>query len=62
MNKFDSPPIVLAHQLAHVVLLPQQPKPSLRREALAYNLANFLRTLATPEPISDWSLTTLRRS
>ena len=28
--------------------------------ALAYNLANFLRTLATPEPIKDWSLTSLK--
>lgn len=28
--------------------------------ALAYNLGNFLRTLATPEPIKDWSMTTLR--
>ena len=28
--------------------------------ALAYNLGNFLRTLATPEPIKDWSLTSLR--
>jgi Transposase DDE domain group 1 len=27
---------------------------------LAYNLANFLRTLATPEPIKDWSMTTLK--
>src|SRR5215510_1982703 len=26
----------------------------------AYNLGNFLRTLATPEPIKDWSLTTLK--
>src|SRR4029078_6136070 len=25
--------------------------------ALAYNLGNFLRTLATPEPIQDWPLT-----
>jgi len=25
-----------------------------------YNLGNFLRTLATPEPIQDWSLTTLK--
>jgi hypothetical protein len=32
----------------------------LRLHALAYNLANFLRTLATPEPMSDWSLTTLK--
>ena len=25
-----------------------------------YGLGNFLRTLATPEPIRDWSLTSLR--
>ncbi len=28
--------------------------------ALAYNLGNFLRTLATPEPIKDWSVTSLK--
>src|SRR5262249_46950116 len=28
--------------------------------ARAYNLGNFLRTLARPEPIKDWSLTTLK--
>jgi hypothetical protein len=28
--------------------------------ALAYNLGNFLRTLATPEPLKDWTLTSLR--
>ena len=33
----------------------------LQLHALAYNLGNFLRTLATPEPISDWSLTSLRK-
>jgi Transposase DDE domain group 1 len=32
----------------------------LQLHALAYNLANFLRTLATPEPIKVWSLTSLR--
>ena len=32
----------------------------LQLHALAYNLGNFLRTLATPEPIADWSLTSLR--
>jgi Transposase DDE domain group 1 len=32
----------------------------LQLHALAYNLGNFLRTLATPEPIKDWSLTSLR--
>jgi hypothetical protein len=26
----------------------------------AYNLGNFLRTLATPESIKDWSLTSLK--
>jgi hypothetical protein len=37
---------------AHVVRL--------QLHALAYNLGNFLRTLATPEPIKDWSLTSLK--
>jgi hypothetical protein len=32
----------------------------LRLHVLAYNLGNFLRTLATPEPIKDWSLTSLK--
>jgi hypothetical protein len=32
----------------------------LKLHALAYNLGNFLRTLATPEPIKDWSLTSLK--
>ena len=32
----------------------------LQLHALAYNLGNFLRTLATPEPIKEWSLTTLQ--
>ena len=31
----------------------------LQLHALAYNLGNFLRTLATPKPIKDWSLTSL---
>ena len=31
----------------------------LQLHALAYNLGNFLRTLATPEPIKDWSLASL---
>jgi Transposase DDE domain group 1 len=30
------------------------------RASLAYNLGNFLRTLTTPEPIKDWSLTSLK--
>jgi hypothetical protein len=32
----------------------------LQLHALAYNLANFLRTLALPEAVRQWSLTTLR--
>jgi hypothetical protein len=32
----------------------------LQLHALAYNLGNFLRKLATPEPIKDWSLTSLK--
>jgi len=32
----------------------------LQLHALAYNLGNFLRTLALPETIAEWSLTTLR--
>lgn len=34
--------------------------PWLQLHALAYNLANFLRTIATPEAIQSWSLTSLR--
>ena len=29
-------------------------------DGLAYNLANFLRTLALPQAMAHWSLTTLR--
>ena len=32
----------------------------LQLHALAYNLANFMRTLALPEAIKHWSLTSLR--
>jgi hypothetical protein len=32
----------------------------LRLHSLAYNLGNFPRALATPEPIEEWSLTTLK--
>jgi Transposase DDE domain group 1 len=32
----------------------------LQLHALAYNLANFLRTLALPEEVEHWSLTILR--
>jgi hypothetical protein len=32
----------------------------LQLHVLAYNLGNFMRTLAMPEPIREWSLTSLR--
>jgi hypothetical protein len=32
----------------------------LQLHALAYNLANFMRTLALPQEVEQWSLTTLR--
>ena len=32
----------------------------LQLHALAYNLGNFMRTLAMPKPIKDWSLTSLQ--
>ncbi len=32
----------------------------LQHHALAYNLANFMRTLALPKEVEYWSLTTLR--
>ncbi|MFP6869997.1 MAG: transposase, partial [Nitrospinota bacterium] len=32
----------------------------LQLHALAYNLGNFLRTLALPDAVHQWSLTTLR--
>ncbi len=32
----------------------------LQFHALAYNLANFMRTLALPKEVEHWSLTTLR--
>jgi len=32
----------------------------LQLHALAYNLGNFLRTLALPEAVEHWSLTTLQ--
>jgi hypothetical protein len=32
----------------------------LQLHVLAYNLANFLRTLALPEEVASWSLTSLR--
>jgi hypothetical protein len=32
----------------------------LQLHALAYNLGNFLRIMATPQPIRDWSLTSLK--
>jgi hypothetical protein len=34
----------------------------LQLHALAYNLANLMRTLALPEEVEHWSLTTLREN
>jgi len=34
----------------------------LQLHALGYNLGDMLRTLATPEPIKDWSLSSLKES
>ena len=34
----------------------------LQLHALAYNLANFMRTLALPKEVEHWSLTTPRKS
>jgi hypothetical protein len=40
---------------------PSSPAPrAFQFHALAHNLGNFLRALATPEPIKDRSLTTLK--
>ena len=33
----------------------------LQLHALAYNLGNFMRTLALPEAVEQWSLTTLKQ-
>ena len=32
----------------------------LQLHVLAYNLGNFMRTLAMPDPIKDWSMTSLK--
>ena len=36
-------------------------KVRIQLHAVAYNLGNFLRTLALPKEIGHWSLTTLRK-
>jgi hypothetical protein len=38
----------------------QIPRATSQLHALAYNLGNFLRTLATPQAIRGWSLTNLK--
>ena len=45
---------------AAVVPLVRRQRVRLQLHALAYILGNFLRRLATPEPIKDWSLTSLK--
>ena len=44
----------------HCKSLPAQEVRGLQRHALAYNLANFFRTLVLPDAVERWSLTTLR--
>ena len=48
-----SPPRLSCHAFRHNAV-------RLQLHALAYNLANFMRTLALPEEVEHWSLTTLR--
>ena len=50
-------PIMRNHQSS-----PPSPSPDsiFKRDALAYNLANFFRTLVLPDKVERWSLTTLR--
>jgi hypothetical protein len=45
---------------AAVVPLVGRQSGSAQASWFAYNLGNFLRTLATPEPIKHWSLTSLK--
>jgi hypothetical protein len=39
---------------------PKRCPPSASRARIIYNLGNFLRTLATPEAVAEWSLASLR--
>jgi hypothetical protein len=40
----------------------EEPGTSMWSCALAYNLANFMRTLALPKEVEHWSLTTIREN
>jgi hypothetical protein len=42
------------------VLLVRRQRSASSVDALAYNLANFMRTLPLPEAVKQWSLTSLR--
>jgi hypothetical protein len=44
------------------VSLVRRERRRLQLHALAYNLGSFLRTSATPDPIKDWSLTSLKEN
>ena len=48
-GKFDVPPAYACNNAVRLQL-----------HALAYNLGNFMRTLALPKEVEHWSLTTLR--
>jgi hypothetical protein len=49
-------------RVGFIVTNVSRPEVGFQLQALAYNLGNFLRTLATPEPIKYWSLTTQKES
>ena len=51
--------VCAALDAAVLPLLPPQRRAT-QLHALAYNLANFLRSLALPQEVEQWSLTTLR--
>jgi Transposase DDE domain group 1 len=51
-NAIKVDPAVMPHIAANAVRL--------QLHALAYNLGNFMRTLAMPEAVETWSLTSLR--
>lgn len=50
----------LAPELAHIMLLVRRHAVRLQLYALTHNLANFMRTLALPETVKQWSLSGLR--
>jgi hypothetical protein len=63
MGRFETKWLSRPENLAALVDLPGQwidNAVRLQLHALAYNLANFMRTLAMPKAAEPWSLTSLR--